>query len=130
MTQAANTTMLMATGPLYRLRCTAADIEARPQLYAEVLAREPALRALVADFVQSWRTASGAIAMFALMARRSAPLTFDAVAFLRLVGRDVGQNPGVWAGLVSAQPAFADDCARLTRSLSKALQTNTPTAYA
>jgi len=65
-----------------------------------------------------------------MMARRPAPVTFDALAFLRLLGRDIGKNPGVWASLVNAHPRFSEDCARLIRSLRNALPANTPTAYA
>lgn len=130
MDHAATSTMLIATGPLHWLRCTGDDIEDRPDVYAELLANERTLRDLVEEFVRSWRMASSTIAMFALMARRPAPVTLDALAFLRMLGRDIGKNPGAWARLAKAQPRFADDCARLIRSLRSALPANTPTAYA
>jgi hypothetical protein len=130
MGHAPNAAVRFASGPLHGLRRTGDDIEARPDLYADMLASEPTVRDLVDEFVRSWRTASSAIALFGLMARRPAPVTFDVLAFLRLVGRDIGANPAPWADLVQAQPRFADDCARLTQTLRNALQTNTPTAYA
>lgn len=115
---------------LHRLRRAGDDIAARPHAYARVIASEPRLGELIGDFVRSWRTASGAVAMYALMARRPDPVKFDPLAFVRLVGRDIGANPGVWADLVHTQPRFGDDCARLARSLLDALQPDTPTAYA
>ena len=52
-----------------------------------------------------------------MMARRPAPVTFDALAFLRMLGRDVRKNPGAWANLVRTHPRFGEDCARLIQSL-------------
>jgi len=127
---ATSRTVLIATGPLHWLRCTGDDIEERPQLYEDLIASERSLRDQVDEFVRSWRMASSSIAMFGLMARRPAPVTFDALAFLRLLGRDIARNPAAWANLVSAHPRFGDDCARLIRSLRGALPSNTPTAYA
>jgi hypothetical protein len=126
----ADTTVTVAMAALNRLRRAADDIAARPQLYARALEEEPAVSERIAEFAQAWRTSSGAVATCALMARRPEPLRFDALAFVRLMGHDIGANPVAWVGLAATEPRFAEACARLAASLRAMLPMETPTACA
>lgn len=109
--------MFVAAGPLYALRRAGQDVERRPAWYAALFDRVPGLGDEVAGLSLTWRARSRGIAMASLMAHRRPPQGLDPVAFLRSVGRDVGEHPDLWAHDLEASPDLARDLARFERAL-------------
>lgn len=120
-TVAGTSGVFLATGPLYALRRTGQDIESRPAWYETLFGRAPELGDEVAEFSRTWRARSPSVAMASLMARRAVPQGIDPVAFLRMVGRDVGEHPDHWVRDLEASPDLARDLARLTRTLGRSV---------
>ena len=116
--------MFVAAGPLYALRRAGQDVERRPAWYAALFDRVPDLGDEVVELSRTWRARSRGIAMASLMAHRRPPQGLDPVAFLRTVGRDLGEHPDHWAHDLEASPELARDLDRLARALRDTVESS------